>query len=426
MLRVGIIGTGDIANLNVLGYLHSQDTEVVAVSDISIERIAEKLERWGLRTTNYYTDYKKMVDREDLDMVEILTPHHLHFPMTEYCAKAGIPGISLQKPMAHTITDCGKIIEVCKEEKVKLKLYENFRFYPVNLKAKELLDQGIIGEPLNFRINSILNGGPSMQVDIKSRIWRINVDYCGGGPLIYDDGIHKFSMGLWLMNQMRVEKVYCWIDYCTNVIDAPNYVFWKYPSKHPDDPPKSGTLQFTWAPNLYYPSNFYDVDEYIEISGTKGIMWINQCTAGGNFISKSPQFPPIVVYVDGEVKTYGEDLPRDWRYSFINSTEHFINVIKSGHGEPIYTGEQGKDLSIFAKMSHISHQQKRYVLWEEITSESEEDRSCVVERPNNVDQSGLQKFRRRAKRDCKKGIEQGLKHTKFDFLYKLESIEKKK
>ena len=417
MLRVGIIGTGDIANLNVLGYLHSPNTELVAVCDVNKQKIVEKLGRWGLRTTKSYTDYKKMVDREDLDIIEILTPHHLHYPMTEYCANAGVPGISVQKPMAHTITDCVKMIEVCEEQNVKLKLYENFRFYPVYLRAKELLDQGIIGDLLNFRIITVLVGGPGMPRDLKSLTWRIKVVTCGGGPLIYDDGIHKFSMALWLMGEERVEKVYSWIDYFTAVMEAPNTIFWKYPSKNPDDPPKYGSMQFNFSANLFYPSNYYDCDEFIEISGTKGMMWINQCTAGGNFLSKSPQFPPIVVYVDGEVKSYGEDLARDWRYSFINSTEHFIKVMKHG-GEPIYNGEQGKDLCIFAKMPYISQQQNRSVLWEEITPENEDNRSCVVEEPIDADQSGLTNFYRRKMKDLRKGIKQGLKHKKF--IYEFE------
>ncbi|MFX0032465.1 MAG: Gfo/Idh/MocA family protein, partial [Candidatus Hermodarchaeota archaeon] len=158
MLRVGIIGCGDIANLNILGYLYSQETELVAVCDSDVKRATEKVERWGLRMINIYKDYKRMVDREELDIVEVLTPHNLHAPMTEYCAKAGISGISVQKPLAHTIEDCDRIIQVCKEQKVKLKLYENFRFYPIFLKAKELLNQGIIGELLNFRINTIVTG----------------------------------------------------------------------------------------------------------------------------------------------------------------------------------------------------------------------------------------------------------------------------
>ncbi|MFX1235998.1 MAG: Gfo/Idh/MocA family protein, partial [Promethearchaeota archaeon] len=179
MLRVGIIGCGDIANLNVLGYLYSQDTELVAVCDSDTKKAREKVERWGLRTLNIYEDYKRMVDCENLDIVEILTPHNLHAPMVEYCAKAGISGISLQKPLAHTIRDCDKIIQVSNKYKAKLKLYENFRFYPVFLKAKELLNEGIIGELLNFRINTIATGGPGITIytrGLSSLVWRIKVE----------------------------------------------------------------------------------------------------------------------------------------------------------------------------------------------------------------------------------------------------------
>ena len=412
MLRVGIIGAGAIANLNVQGYLYSPDIELVALCDVNLNNAKEKVERWGLRTLKIYKNYKEMIDKENLDIVEILTPHHLHRPMAEYCAKAGIPGISVQKPMAHTIKDCEKMIDVCKEQNVKLKLYENFRFYPVYLRAKELLDQGIIGELLNFRANTVETAGPGMARDIKELLWRQNVKLCGGGPFIYDDGMHKLSLALWLMDQERVEKLYSWIDYFTAFMDIPNITFFKYPSKNSDEPPKFGSMEFTMEVNMYYPSNYYEDDVFIEISGTKGMMWINQCTSGGNIYSKAPQFAPIIVYVDGEVKTYGEDLPRDWRYSFINSTIHFIKVIKEG-GEPIYNGEQGKNLCIFGKMPYISNQQKRVVFWEEITVENEKNRSCVVKGPENADPSGLTKFFIRKKKDLRKGRRQGLEYTKF-------------
>ena len=418
MLRVGIIGCGDIANLNVLGYLRSQETELVAVSDTDLKVAGKKLERWGLRTVPIYEDYKKMIDREDLDIVEVLTPHHLHAPMTEYCAKAGSPGISVQKPMAHTITDCDNMIRICNEENVKLKLFENFRFYPVYLRAKELLDQGIIGEPLNFRINTIAIGGPSMHVDMKAHLWRRDFEKCGGGWFIYDDGIHKLSMALWLMDQEKVDELYSWIDYFTTAMDAPSLIFWKYPSKELDDPPKYGSMQFTLAPNVYYPSNYYDCDEFIEISGTKGMMWLNQCTCGGNIISKTPQYPPIVVYSGGEVKTFGEELPRDWRYSFINSTEHFIRAIQEG-SDPVYNGEQGKNLCIFGKMPFISTQKKRIVRWDEVTSENEQNGSCNVKELVELDGGTLIKYLNRIRKDLKKGIQGGLEHKEFKYQYDL-------
>jgi predicted dehydrogenase len=414
MLRVGIIGCGDIANLNILGYLYSQDTEIVAVADTNINNAAEKLEHWGLRTLKIYKDYRKMIDSEDLDIVEILTPHHLHATMTEYCAKVGVSGISVQKPLAHTITDCEKMIEVCREEKVKLKLYENFRFYPVYLKAKELLEKGVLGDLLNFRINTVGTGGPSMPRDRAGLVWRRKTDLCGGGPWIYDDGIHKFSMALWLMGEDKVESVYSWIDFFSGVQDSPNIIFWKYPRKNSNKPPKYGSMQFTLSPNLYHPSNYYDCDEFIEISGTKGIMWINQCTSGGNYLSNTPQFAPIVVYTGKEGITYGEDLQRDWRYSFINSTEHFIKVLKTG-GQPIYTGAQGRDLCIFAKLPYISYQQNRIVFWEDLSVEGEKDQSCIVENPIDDNGAKFRNFLKNIRRDFKKGLTEGLEHKKLKY-----------
>ncbi|MFX1358627.1 MAG: Gfo/Idh/MocA family protein [Promethearchaeota archaeon] len=416
MLRVGIIGMGEIANLNVLGYFHSQETELVAVCDTDFKKAGKKLERWGLRITKAYEDYQKMIDREDLDIIEILTPHHLHAPMTEYAAKSGIRGISVQKPLANTISACEKMIQVCKEEKVKLKLYENFRFYPVYLKAKELLENGIIGQLTNFRIKTIVMGGPSMPVDLKSFVWRTDSETCGGGPWIYDDGFHKFSMALWLMGQERVEELYSWIDYFQGAQDIPSFTFWKYPQRNEGDPPIFGSMQFTIAPNVYYPSNYYPNDEFIEISGTKGMMWINQCTCGGNFLSKTPQYPPIVVFSNGEVKSHGNELPRDWRHSFINSTEHFIDVIKNG-GTPIYNGEQGKNLCIFAKMPYVSYQENRIVNWEEISSKNEEKGICLVKNPENLDGRGHSLMFRRKRKDLRKGISQGLKNTNFKYQY---------
>lgn len=415
MLKVGLIGCGDISNLNIQGYLFSQDAELVAVSDTDKICAAEKLERWGLRSLQYYPDYKEMIDREDLDIVEILTPHHLHLPMTEYCAKAGVPAISLQKPMAHTIADCDRIINVCKEENTILKVFENFRFYPIYLRAKELLDEGIIGKPLNIRIVNILTGGPSMNVGLRAYRWRINFETCGGGPEVFDDGQHKLSIALWFMNEERVEEVYGWINYFQGAIDAPANIIWKYPQKSSNDPPKFGSMEFTYATNLYFPSNYYGIDEFLEISGTKGIMWVNQCTSSGNFLSKSPQYPPIVVYTNGEIKKFGENFPRDWRHSFINSTLHFIDVVKSGKGKPIYTGEQGKNLVIFGKMPYISDQEGRKVKWEEMSATAEETGACVIKPPDSNLGRGMGKFHRKKRRDMKKGIQQGLKRENFEF-----------
>ncbi|GAH04152.1 unnamed protein product, partial [marine sediment metagenome] len=143
----------------------------------------------------------------------------------------------------------------------------------------------------------------------------------------------------------RVESVYCWIDFFSTIQDSPSIIFWKYPRKNLNAPPKHGSMQFTLAPNLYYPSNYYDCDEFIEIIASRGIMKINQGTSIGNKMSESEIFPPIVIIRDGKVETY-RDFEKDWKYSFINATNYFIEAVKHNKN-PILSGEQARSILKF-------------------------------------------------------------------------------
>ena len=63
MLKCGIIGAGNIADLHVLGYINSPNAEVIAISDLNIKRSSKKLELWNLRTTNNFRYYYKLESR---------------------------------------------------------------------------------------------------------------------------------------------------------------------------------------------------------------------------------------------------------------------------------------------------------------------------------------------------------------------------
>ncbi|MHA1294925.1 MAG: Gfo/Idh/MocA family protein, partial [Promethearchaeota archaeon] len=95
-LNLGIIGTGVIFDLNVLGYLNNQDVEITCLCNRTIEKAKQKIKKFNLNNDiRVYSDYKEMLDKEDLDLVEILLPHHLHAEVTIYAAKKGIKGISV-------------------------------------------------------------------------------------------------------------------------------------------------------------------------------------------------------------------------------------------------------------------------------------------------------------------------------------------
>ncbi|MFW9942906.1 MAG: Gfo/Idh/MocA family protein, partial [Candidatus Thorarchaeota archaeon] len=145
-LKVGIIGCGVIFNLNILGYSDNDDVEVTCLCDSKSKNAEEKIKKYKLNPNiKIYRDYKEMFDSENLDILEILLPHHLHSEVTLYAAQKQLKGISVQKPMANSIEECDKMIEACKKNNIKLKVYENFTFYPPIMKAKQLIQEGIIG-----------------------------------------------------------------------------------------------------------------------------------------------------------------------------------------------------------------------------------------------------------------------------------------
>ena len=379
MLKVGFVGLGAISHENVLGYVGSPDAAVTAVCSRSKEKADSWVKQYGFPEARHYPTLEAMLEKETLDIVELLSPHHLHHPQAVACAQAKVGGISLQKPMALTLRECDDIIEQCAKNDVRLKVYENFVFYPVYLKAKELIGQGLIGELISIRVNTMtgLKEGAPWPWCFSPDTWRADIKTSGVGPLVGDDGYHKFSLTRWFMER-DMEKISSWIDADTP-LDAPALIRAKF-KPLPGDHPKYAQIDFFFSPRMALPCDFW-LDDFVEIVGARGIMWINQCSAGGNRqlfrgnkMSDSPVFPPIAVFVDGQVTAYLEDISpseRNWSSSFIASTKHFIEAMKNG-GDPIYSGEEGREITRYGMAALVAAQENRDVYLDEITSETEQ------------------------------------------------------
>jgi len=344
--KVGFIGTGVIFDLNILGYLDNSDVEITCLCNRTIEKAKEKINKFKLnKSISVYSDYKEMLDSEELDIVEILLPHCLHAEATIYAAQKGVKGISVQKPMALTLDEADAMIEACKNSGTILSIYENFIFEPRIMKAKELIDQDYIGDLSSIRIKVAMGAKGGWEVPESANKWRKDPKQVGGStsqgsPVLLDNGWHAFMLGWWLFGE-EIEKVFAWTDNYKG-IDAPAFVMWKCKenkeNKHVIT--QYGNLEFSLMPEMIIPSKYYNTDEFIEITASRGIMKINQITAQGNKMSDSEIFAPIIIVRDGTVDTI-TDFKNDWKYSFINATKHFIDVVK-GKKEPILSGEQAK------------------------------------------------------------------------------------
>jgi predicted dehydrogenase len=367
-LKFVIVGCGRIATLHTSGYQNHPDAELYGVCDKNAKRAEEFAQEQGARKV--YKSYEEVLADPVVDAVELLVPHHLHCEMAVAACEAK-KHVSVQKPMAMNLTECDAMIEAAKRNGVKLKVFENFVFYPPYQLAKKLLDAGEIGKPLGLRykmtncgLNSqnvpaskirakMANAGEEPEttgwkVDIKSLAWRVNESLAGGGPIVFDDGYHKFSTIMYMLGD--VEKVNAWIEY-TPVLpgvcqDAPAVIMWKHKDKN-----VYGVFDVTSADEMYIKSKYYTCDERLEITGSRGIIWVTRCTA-----TLLPDVAPVIVYKDGKLTEY-RDMPSDWADSFIASTKDFIEAIKNNR-EPILSGERGREVLKFALAALDSSRKK--------------------------------------------------------------------
>ncbi|MBN1267334.1 MAG: Gfo/Idh/MocA family oxidoreductase [Anaerolineales bacterium] len=331
-IRVAIVGCGRISGLHALGYQDYEEAVITAVCDNNKGTARKQAKAWGVEKV--YTNYHALLEDPDIDMVELLTPHHLHCPMTVDAAQAG-KHISVQKPMALTAAEADQMIEAAGQAGVHLRVYETFVCYEPAVRARKMIDNGEIGEIRAVRMHvSTGTGDTAWHVPLSAWLWRFNEKLSGGGPLVFDHGYHLFSLAYYLGGP--IEKVYAWID-GTQVkqaagivkVDAPAMIMFKYKA-----PSCYGNLDIEYTPDMRIHSDYYADDDRIEIIGEKGILFINRYTA------KTVDLPPLMLFKDG--KTTEVPLESiEWHDSFIATTRGFINTLQYG-GEPNLDGPTGK------------------------------------------------------------------------------------
>ncbi len=346
-VRLGIIGCGRISDLNVLGYLDHPCCRIMAVCDTDGDLSRSRKAQWSAE--HCCTDYREIIESPDIDAVEILTPHRLHHQLVLEAARAG-KHVSVQKPMSITLHEADEMIAACREAGVKLKVFENFVFYPPYRKAKEIMEDGGIGEPLSINLK-LGNGIGGWWVPLKTWLWRLNREECGGGPAVYDDGYHKLSISRFFLGD--IDSVKAWIDYTFGVIDMPSLISWRYKAG-----PRLGVWDINSSPGMLSQGRYYTADERVEITGTEGYLWITRCT------SRLLEIPPLYHYRDGKSVAY-DDMRDDWADSFHDSGWDFIDSILEDR-DPVLTGEDGRFLMQFWLAIDRSCEEGREVRLEEI------------------------------------------------------------
>lgn len=192
--RAGVIGCGAIAQaLHLPGYRKTLGVELVAACDPAVKqrKDAERIGGPGLRT---YSDYRKMLEAEDLDVVSVCSPNVFH---TEHaCAALGAGAhVLLEKPIAISMQEAGSIRRAVKRSGRGLIVGFSHRFHRGNRRLHVLIGDGAIGAPYMFRMR-LAHTGP-LPGWARSD-WFYKPKLAGGGALL-DMGIHAIDQALWHM-----------------------------------------------------------------------------------------------------------------------------------------------------------------------------------------------------------------------------------
>jgi len=181
-LNVGLIG------YKFMGKAHSNAWRKVGMfldtsADIAMQAICGRDESWVKNSMDkfgwntYETSWKKLIARDDIDIVDITTPSDAHMEIAVAAAEAK-KHVFCEKPMALTVGDARKMLDTANKNGIKHQIGFNYRFAPAVLLAKKMINEGKIGQIYHFRGQYLQDFiiDPSFP-----RIWRLDKSVAGSG-----------------------------------------------------------------------------------------------------------------------------------------------------------------------------------------------------------------------------------------------------
>jgi UDP-N-acetylglucosamine 3-dehydrogenase len=193
-IRVAVIGCGAIAQRrHIPEYKDNKNVELVAFADPILERAEECAAPFGAKA---YTDFNELLKEVKPDAVSVCTPNVLHAPISIAAAKAGAH-VLVEKPMAVEDSEAAEMIKAAKEAGVYLMVGHNQRLMPPHVKAKEIIESGVLGKVISFRTSFGHPGPEAWSIDGRES-WFFEKDQAIMGAM-GDLGVHKADLIRWLL-----------------------------------------------------------------------------------------------------------------------------------------------------------------------------------------------------------------------------------
>lgn len=281
------------------------------IKNLEIVGIAEPIREIGEafakeHSLKYYESYSELISNEEVQVVCICSANARHAEITIEAAKAK-KHVIVEKPIATTLEDAEKMVEACRENGVKLMVALPCRYIPSVIRAKELIEQGSLGDivAITGTNHGTMPGG-----------WFTDKALSGGGAII-DHTIHVADLMHWMLKS-EVSKVYAKAGTFIHPIEVEDtgLVFMDFENG------TYATLDTSWN----RPESFTTWgDVTMEIVGTKGSVFVDSFNQHGMLYSNKEK--------KGLQSYWGDDM----NYFMIKD---FVEAIEEDRPSPV-PGEDG-------------------------------------------------------------------------------------
>lgn len=319
-LRLAIIGSAFSSSIHAEALEEVAEATIVAACSPNRSHVEEFARKWKIPAVA--TDYRKVLDRKDVDAVVVGIPNDKHREVVVAAAKAG-KHVILEKPIAHTLEDADEIVKACRKHRVMLGYAETICFSPKYARAKKLVDEGAIGK-LYMAKQGEKHSGPHSD-------WFYDVNRSGGGAIM-DMGCHGIEWARWMYGKPKPKSV---VAHCQRVFHT---------RRTQGEDNSVVILEFEGGGIAVIENSWAKqggMDDRVELYGDEGVVYCD-LLHGSSMETYSSKGYGYAVEKAGDTKGWTFAVFEESHiYGFPHEMRHFVRCILNGE-TPTETGEDGR------------------------------------------------------------------------------------
>ena len=206
-LNIGLIGCGFMGRTHSNAFRQAnvffdlaKKPVLKAVCARTPETVSKFAESWGYESTE--TDWRKLVARDDIDLIDIATPNDTHLEIAVEAAKAG-KMVMCEKPLGRSAEESAAMVKAVEDSGVANMVWYNYRRVPAVTLAKQLIDEGKLGKVFHYRANFLQDWTIASDLPQGGEaLWRLDKSVAGSG-VTGDLLAHCIDTAMWLNGDIK-------------------------------------------------------------------------------------------------------------------------------------------------------------------------------------------------------------------------------